>query len=515
MSAVRRWSALSVLILPVLLISIDMSVLGIAVPAISADLEPSSTQLLWTIDIYSFLLAGLLVLMGSLGDRIGRKRLLLIGAPPFGAASMLAAFASSPEMLIAARALLGIGGATLMPSTLGLIRTIFSDRRERQAAIAVWGAAFSGGASIGPVVGGVLLEHYWWGAAFLINVPVMVIFLLAAVPLLPESRDPNPGPFDPVSALLSIGGLLPLVYALKTAVKNPDWTAAAAFVLGATLLVAFAQRQRTLAHPMLDLGLFARGGFSAAVSTNVIVVFTLMGVLFFFPQYLMLVLGMGAAEAGMWLLPLAGATVLGSFLSPVFARFVQVRAVIVTGLVLITAGLVTSTQLSEGSPLSVFVTGSVLIGLGSGLAETLTNDVILTVAPPERAGAASAISETGYEFGGAMGIALLGTLGMAVYARGISSFQGLDGPALDAARQTLGAAHEVAATLPAPLGRQLHEAASHAFAAGLDVVATVASIGIVAAVFVAWRGLGAHAVDAEPITEPALRNPVERAKVGL
>lgn len=496
MSAARRWSALATLVLPVLLISIDMSVLGIAVPAISADLEPSSSQLLWTIDIYSFLLAGLLVLMGSLGDRIGRKRLLLIGAPAFGIASVIAAFATSPEMLIAARALLGIGGATLMPSTLGLIRTIFPHRRERQAAIAVWGAAFSGGAAIGPVLGGVLLEQYWWGSVFLINAPVMVLFLVAAIPLLPESRDPSPGPFDPLSALLSIAGLLPLVYALKTAVKQLDWTVPAALLVGAVSLAAFARRQRRLENPMLDLGLFRRPGFSPAVLTNVIVVFTLLGVLFFFPQYLMLVLGLGTAEAGLWMLPLAITTIVGSLLSPVVARVVPVRGVIVLGLALIAAGLATATRLDDATGMTVFAATSILIGAGCGFAETLTNDVILTAAPPERAAAASAISETGYEFGGAMGTALLGTLGMAIYAGGIAAFNGLTHAQQSAAQQTLGAAHELADTLPAALGDQLRATASASFVNGMDVVATVCSVVILAGLLVAWRGLGTPSRDA-------------------
>ncbi len=489
MSARRRWSAIAVLVSPVLFISIDMSVLGIAVPAISAALDPSANQLLWIIDIYSFLLAGLLVLMGSLGDRIGRKRLLLIGAPAFGAASVLAAFSTSPEMLIAARALLGIGGATLMPSTLGLIRTIFPERRERRMAIAVWASAFSGGAAIGPVVGGLLVEHYWWGSVFLINAPIMVLFLLAAVPLLPESRDPNPGPFDPLSALMSIAGLLPVVYAMKTAVRQPDWTAAAAFGVGSLVLVLFARRQRRLEHPMLDLGLFGRPGFTPAVLTNVIVVFTLLGVFFFFPQYLMLVLGMGSAETGLWMLPLAVVTVAGSLLSPILARFVSVRVVIVFGLTLIAAGLATATRLDDATGMAVFAVTSVLIGAGSGFAETLTNDVILSAAPPERAGAASAISETGYEFGGAMGTAVLGSVGMAVYARGVSALDGLSQSQSHAAQQTLGAAHELAERLPGTLGRTLHEGASAAFVDGMDMVATVCSIVILASLVIAWRGL--------------------------
>ncbi|WP_308010446.1 MFS transporter [Blastococcus sp. LR1] len=232
-SPLRRWSALAVLALPVLLISVDMTVLGFAVPALSADLGPTSTELLWIVDIYSFLLAGLLVLMGNLGDRIGRRRLLIAGAIAFGLASALAAFATSPEMLIAARALLGLGGATLMPSTLALLRSVFPDDRERRLAIAIWAAAFSGGAAVGPIIGGVLLERFWWGSVFLVNAPVMVLLVIGALVLLPESRNPLPGPFGVPSGLLSIAGVLPVVYALKTVAKDgPSATAALAWRWG-------------------------------------------------------------------------------------------------------------------------------------------------------------------------------------------------------------------------------------------------------------------------------------------
>lgn len=495
MSPFRRWSALAVLILPVLLISIDMSVLGIAVPALSADLEPSSAQLLWIIDIYSFLLAGLLILMGSLGDRFGRRRLLLIGAPAFGVASVLAAFSTTPEILIAARALLGLGGATLMPSTLGLLRTIFPDPGERRTAIAVWASAFAGGAALGPVLGGLLLEHFWWGSVFLINAPIMLVFLVAAGLLLPESKDPDPGPFDPLSALLSIGGLLPLVYALKTVVKEPDWTVAVALVLGAALLLVFVRRQRRLVAPMIDVSLFLRPGFSAAVLINVIAVFTLLGVMFFFPQYLMLVQGIGSARAGAWMLPLAAATVVGSLASPGIARLLSVRTVIMTGLTVLTAGFLAATRLDDAATMSTFVTASVLIGLGIGLAETLTNDVILTTAPPSRAGAAAAISETGYEFGGAMGTAVLGTVGMAVYARSLSALDGVGADQVDASRQTLGAAHEIADELPAEIGPLWRQHASDAFVSGMDTVAMACTVIVATALVIAWRGLRTPADD--------------------
>lgn len=500
MSALRRWSALAVLVLPVLLISIDMSVLGIAVPALSADLEPSSTQLLWIIDLYSFLLAGLLVLMGSLGDRIGRRRILLIGAPLFGAASLAAAFSSSPEMLIASRAALGIGGATLMPSTLGLIRTVFTDRRERRTAVAVWAMAFAGGTALGPVLGGVLLEHFWWGSVFLLNVPVIALFLVTAPFTLPEAKDSSPGPFDVPSAALSIVGMISAVYALKTLVRGVDVTAVGTLIVGVAALAWFVMRQRRLTHPMIDVRLFANPAFTSAVVINVISVFTIMGVMFFVPQFLMLVTGQGAAEAGLWLLPLAGASIAGTLVAPLLARRLSVRAVIMTGMGVVVAGFVATTFLHPDSTMTLFVLATVLLGAGVGLAETLTNDVILSAAPPSRASAAAAISETGYEFGGAMGTAVLGTVGMSVYAREVrdaQSLPGLDAVVTDHAAQTLAAAHDAAADLPEG-GAALRELADGAFTRGMDVVALLC-IGVSSlSLLLAWRGLRAEATTDAP-----------------
>ncbi|GAA1132451.1 MFS transporter [Citricoccus alkalitolerans] len=491
MSPARRWITLSVLVLPVLLIAIDMSVLSIAVPALSADLAPTSNQLLWVIDLYSFLLAGLLVFAGSLGDRIGRKRMLMIGAPLFGAASLVAAFATSPEMLILGRALLGIGGATLMPSTLGLIRAIFPDRTERRTAIAVWAAALSGGAAVGPVVGGLLLENFWWGSVFLLNVPVIVLFLLAAPFLMPEAKDPNPGPFDPASAILSIVGMISLVYALKTGVKGFDWTVLAALVLGIAAMTWFINRQRRRENPMIDVSLFKNSAFASALTINAISMFAFMGLLFFLPQYLMLVRGMGSAEAGLWMLPFAAATVVGTMLAPVVARMASVRTAIMTGLALVIVAFVIGTRLESAETIVLFALLSAAFGIGIGLAETLTNDVILTAAPSDRAGAAAAISETGYEFGGAMGTAVLGTAGMAMYSSQVidtASLPGMDADSAAAASQTLAGAHEIAETLPDG-GARLLDIADSAFMAGIDLVAAI-GIGTAAiTVMLAWRGL--------------------------
>ncbi|SDL76452.1 MFS transporter, DHA2 family, multidrug resistance protein [Geodermatophilus siccatus] len=477
MSPLRRWSALAVLALPVLLISIDMTVLGFAVPALTADLGPTSTELLWIVDIYSFLLAGLLVLMGNLGDRIGRRRLLVAGAAAFGGASLIAAFSTTAGMLIAARALLGLGGATLMPSTLALLRSVFPDARERRLAIAIWAAAFSGGAALGPIVGGFLLEHAWWGSVFLVNAPVMVLLLVGAPVLLPESRNPRPGPFDALSAVLSIAAVLPLVYALKTAAHDGVGVSVlVGLAAGLGLLRTFVRRQRRLAEPLLDLRLFGSRAFSVAVTTNLLTVFALLGLLFFLPQYLMLVLGMSPLVAGLWMLPLAGATVAGSLAAPWLARRLHLRWVIGGGTALAAAGLTVGTMLGVDGDRVVLVVAGLLIGGGVGAAEALTNDVILATAPPERAGAAASVSETAYEFGSAMGTAVLGTLGLSVYAAHLGAVDGVPAQATEAARETLGGAAEVAAGLPPDTAAAFLAETGQAFVTGMHVVLLVAAV---------------------------------------
>ena len=363
---IKRWIALTVLMLPVLLVSVDNTVLAFAVPSIAQALEPSSSEQLWIVDAYSLVLAGLLVPMGSLGDRIGRRKILLIGSVGFAVISALAAFAPTALLLVIARAVLGFFGAMLMPATLSLIRNIFRDPKERRTAIAVWAAGFSAGAVLGPILGGLLLEHYWWGSVFLINVPVMVVFVIAGRALLPEARDPAPGPFDLISALLSIAGLLAVVYALKEGAHHLSSSVLVIAVVGVILLWLFVRRQQRLAQPMLDLRLFLEPGFSPAILTNVASVFALMGATFFLPQYLQLVLGMSPARAGLWLMPLAVATVVASLASPSVARWVPVRVVVASGMGLTSLGLALGTQLHVDSSIVIFAVVSVLVGLGAG-----------------------------------------------------------------------------------------------------------------------------------------------------
>ncbi|TCP54109.1 DHA2 family multidrug resistance protein-like MFS transporter [Tamaricihabitans halophyticus] len=486
MATRRDWFALGVLVLPVLLISIDMTVLGFALPFLAEDLAPSSAQQLWIVDIYSFVLAGLLVLMGTVGDRIGRRRLLYLGALAFGIASALAAYSTSAEMLIVARALLGLGGATLMPSTLSLIRNIFTDRAQRRLAIGIWSAAFSGGMALGPVVGGWLLEHFWWGSVFLINVPVMAVLLIALVAV-PESRDPKPGKFDPLSAVLSLATLLPVIYGVKKMAEQQavSLLPALSIVLGLAFGAAFVRRQWSLEQPMLDLNLFRERRFSVSVLTNMLGVFAMIGLLFLLPQYLQLVLGLSPMTAALWILPQALAAVLGALLAARLAQRFSVPALVGIGLLVAAAGFLAITQLGVDSGLAYVVVGFAVVGFGVALSETLTNDMIIATAPPARAGAASAISETGFELGGALGVALLGSLSSMLYRADLGALDGLSASASDAARETLGGAVAVADGVSGPAGAALHASASGAFVHSVQLTA------LVGAAILAYTGIQA------------------------
>ncbi|MET9216704.1 MULTISPECIES: MFS transporter [unclassified Nocardia] len=472
----REWAGIGVLALALLLLAVDATVLDLAVPAISADLAPSTPQLLWIIDVYSFVLAGLLVVMGNLGDRIGRRRLLLIGAVGFGIASALAAWAVSPEMLIAARVLQGVAGATLMPATLGLIRSMFQDARQRTLAIGVWSAMAGGGAAAGPLVGGWLLEHFWWGSVFLVNLPVMLVLLALAPVLIPESRDPNPGRFDALSAVLSMLALVPVVYAVKeTAAHGPAVAPLLVGLAGVLAGVLFVRRQRRLADPMLDLRLFALPRFRVAVFTNLLAVFALAGVLFFGSQYLQLVLGRSPLEAGLLMLPGLAASVFGSLAAAWLVR--RWRAAVVLAGALVTTALGTAAFLlvDAVSGAEAFVLGFVGIGLGAGVAMTVAADLVVGSAPAERAGAAAAISETAYETGLALGVALLGSTVMAIFRRGLD-LSLLPDDAVATASGSLSGAVEVARELPATVAQEFLSSAHQAFVSGIHLTV----LGIVA-----------------------------------
>jgi DHA2 family multidrug resistance protein-like MFS transporter len=484
----REWIGLAVIALPCMLYSMDLTVLNLAVPRLSADLEPSATQLLWIVDIYGFLVAGSLITMGTLGDRIGRRRLLLIGAAAFGTASVLAAFSTTAEMLIATRALLGVTGATLAPSTLSLIRNMFLDPDQRTVAIGIWVTSFSVGAAIGPLLGGILLEYFWWGSVFLLGVPVMVLLLAVGPRLLPEFRDPQAGRLDLPSAALSLTAVLLVIYALKRIAEvGLGWLPAASIGIGLALGVQFVRRQRTLADPLIDLGLFRTPAFSASLATYMLACFVAFGAYVFIAQYLQLVLGLSPLEAGLWTVPSMAAFVVGSMLVPALARRFQPAHVIGAGLVLAAAGFGVLTQVDASAGLVPVVVGSVIYSLGTCPAIILSTDLVVGSAPVERAGAASAISETSAELGGALGIAILGSIGTAVYRRAMADAipAGVPPEAAEAARATLGSARAAAERLPDGLGAALLGPAREAFTHGMQLTIAICVAVVVATALVA------------------------------
>lgn len=513
----REWIALGVLLLPCLLVSMDVSVLYFAVPFLTAELKPSSVQQLWILDVYGFVLAGLLITMGTLGDRIGRRKLLLSGALLFGLASAVAAYAHSTETLIAARALLGIGGATLMPSTLALIRNLFHDAGQRGTAVAIWSAAVTGGIAIGPVLSGALLEHFWWGSVFLMNAPAMVLLLVCGPLLLPESRTLAAGRFDLTGSLLSLLAMLPAVYGIKEIARDGlALLPVLALLTGLLAAAAFVHRQRTARHPMLDLELFRTRGFSVSVLLNLLAMFAIVGCAVFFTQYLQSVRGMSPMEAALWnLLP----TLAVGGMAPAaaaLARRIDRSRVLALGFAVAAGGFAWLSWLEPGSAPWFVLLGASVYASGLVMVMSLGNEMAIGLAPPERAGSAAAVLESGTELGGALGMALLGSIGNAVYRSGIGDAlpAGLPPAASGAARETLAGALVVAAELPGRAGDSLLRAARTAFTEGLQTAVLVAAGVMVCAAVLALtllRGLGAAGVEAEAEAEGTAEGEESRA----
>ncbi|TDE51173.1 MFS transporter [Nonomuraea mesophila] len=487
----NKWAALAIACLATLLLSLDLTVLHLALPRLVADLGATSTQLLWIGDMYGFALAGLLVTMGNLGDRIGRKRLLLIGAAAFGAASVITAYAPSPELLIAARALLGIAGATIMPSTLSIIRNVFTEPGERTAAIGVWSGMSAAGFAIGPVVGGVLLDHFWWGSVFLINVPIMLLVLVGGALVLPESRNPDAGRLDLLSVVLSFSGIVTVIYAVKEAADKGLGHAdvQAAGVAGIVLLALFVWRQTRLAEPLIDVRLFRRRAFTASITTNLLAIFAMSAMMLMFAWYLQLVLGWSPLQAGLAQLPGGLAGAVGGVLAAKLINFLGRNGVVALGLAMNAGSFLyystLGTELNYLSLLPVMVIG----GMGVGFAFTVNNDNVLATAPKERAGSASAVSETAFELGGALGIAILGTVLTGAYRANLVLPAGVDDAA---AGESIAGALETAAGLPSGQAGQLVRAAQEAFVAGVHVtsLATAALLAVVAVLaLVGLRGV--------------------------
>ena len=495
----KTWIGLAVLVLPMLLIAVDGMVLIFALADITEDLQPTGAQQLWMLDIYSLMLAGLLITMSSLGDRFGRRKVLLIGAVFFALASVMGALSTESWMLIASRALLGVAGATIMPGTLSLIRNMFLDRNERRIAMAVWSSMGALGAAAGPIVGGWIIETFSWHAAFLMNIPVMVLLLILAPFLVPESKNPNPGRIDVPSIVFSLAGMIAFVYGVKTFAEGKEpGLAALAFFGGLALLAVFVVRQLKLPVPMINVRLFRVRAFTGAVVTDLLSVFALVGAMFALTQFLQLVVGLSVIQSALWMLPQAAVSALAGFVAAALVKRIPTSLIVSVG-GLITAGgfsmLLTLTPQSEPWVIAIALC---LVGLGAGVGMTLTNDLIMSSVRPEESGQAAAISETAYELGTAFGTAILGSVLLGFYRSGLADNApaGLPEQVVEGAKETLASALLYAQELSGEVGAALAAAATDAFTSALSWTGGIASVILVAvAVFagIMLRGVSAQA----------------------
>ncbi|NUR69263.1 MAG: MFS transporter [Hamadaea sp.] len=470
----REWIGLAVLVLPCLIISMDVSILFLALPFISEGLQPTATQQLWIMDAYGFGLAGALITMGSLGDRIGRRKLLLIGAAAFGAVSVAAAYSGSAELLIASRAVLGIAAATLMPSTMALIRNMFHNEKERKSAIGIWTGSLTSGIMLGPIIAGLMLDHFWWGSVFMINLPAMALLLVLAPFLLPEFKSPENGRFDLLGAAISLFAIVAVIYGIKQlAVEGFEIVPLAAVVVGLAFGLLFIRRQLGHPAPLIDMRLFKNSPFTMSILTKVITGFGLTGIGLYANQYLQLVMGMRPFTAALWSLVTIPAVMVAMFLSVGLAAKVRPSRIIGTGLVVMTLGFGVLYLLAPDAELWQLLVGSGAVAAGMMMTAPLIADLVLTAAPPERAGAASALAETSDELGTALGVAILGTVGAAVYHHQMldTAIPGAPAAAVDAAHSTLGGAFQVAAALPPEVAGPLLTAAREAFTHGMNFAA--------------------------------------------
>ncbi|BDX29956.1 MFS transporter [Mycobacterium antarcticum] len=501
----RAWIALAVLMLPVLLVAVDNTVLAFALPSIAQDFRPPATTQLWIVDVYSLVLAALLVTMGSLGDRIGRRRLLMIGAGGFAVVSAAAAFAPSAGYLVGARALLGVFGAMLMPSTLSLIRNIFTDASARRLAIALWASCFTAGSALGPIVGGALLQHFHWGAVFLVAVPILLPLLVLAPRLVPESQDPNPGPVDLVSVMLTLTTMLPVVWAVKAAAHDGlSWWVAGAVVLGIGSGVLFVRRQRRSATPMLDVSLFSNAPFTSSILANFLSIVGLIGFIFFISQHLQLVLGLSPLEAGLVTLPGAALSMIAGIGVVPLAKRIAPDSLMIIGLVLVAAGFVAILLFRHDLTVVAVIISFIILEIGVGMSQTISNDTIVASVPPAKSGAASAVSETAYELGAVVGTATLGTIFTAYYRAAVELPGGLTPMQTADARESIAGAASVAQTLPPALGNRLLDSARVAFDAGIAPTATIAAVLVlIAAAVVAVSCRGVNGCAARQASAPS------------
>ncbi|MBU6329674.1 MAG: DHA2 family efflux MFS transporter permease subunit [Acidobacteria bacterium] len=487
----RRWLILVVLAASVFLVVVDNTIVNVALPRLSRDLGASTTQLQWIVDAYSLVFAGLLLAGGAIGDRLGRKGALQIGLVIFAAMSTLGAFAADSGQLIAARAAMGVGAALVFPATLAILTNVFTDPVERAKAIGVWSAVSGAAVAFGPITGGFLLEHFWWGSVLLVNLPIVVVALIAGAILIPTSRDPEVGRFDLPGIALSIAGISLLVF---TVIEGPHWgwttlRTLGGFAVSIALIGAFIGVELRRSHPMLDVRVFRNARFSAAAGSVAVAFFTLFGFIFLATQYFQFVRGYSTLSAGVHTLPFA---IFAGITAPFAARLAMrfgPRRVISVGLLSMAIGLtIASTFTSTTSYFGVVMWSMALMATGLSLVTSPATEAIMSSLPREKAGAGAAVNDVTRELGGTLGVAVVGSVFASTYAPRIGSFLGqfpVPADAVAAARESVAAALVVATRAPQEVQASIGAAASSAFMDGMSigclVAAGVALMGAVAA----------------------------------
>ncbi|MDG4862408.1 MFS transporter [Streptomyces sp. T-3] len=486
----RAWLGLLVVLGPVLLVAMDGSVLFLAMPKVTEALSPTADQSLWILDSYGFAVGSLLISFGSIGDRYGRLRLLLIGATVFGIASAGASFAPNPELLIAARTLMGVAGATLLPSALAVLSELFTDPRLRARAIGIFAATFAAGFAIGPAVGGQLLSRFWWGSVFLINLPVVVLFLMLAPVLLREARTTRAGGVDVRSVLLSTVGLLLTVYAVKDlATQGPTAASAVTGIVGIAGLVGFARRQGRLEHPLIDFRLFRDRVFTVAIITGLLPLMAWSAAAYLGGIYLQSVLGLSVLHAALLALPGAAVLTVTCIVTPALAGRIGRRTALVTCHFCVAIGLLMLVPTGVSHGIGWYVASTVVAGLGYGISFSVVADTAVAAVPAERAGSAAAVAETSNEIGNALGIALLGSLAALLFR-----VQGPD--VADTLSETL----QIPSLAPSVISE-----AKAAFVTGLHVAAVVAGVlhGMLGLLALRWLPKALPRTEVEGAGQPA------------
>ncbi|MEV0322105.1 DHA2 family efflux MFS transporter permease subunit [Streptomyces sp. NPDC050658] len=494
LSPARRWFALGALCLGALVISVDLTVLQLAIPSVTEDLSPTSTEILWIADIYGLVMASMLITMGIVGDRIGHKKLMLIGAFTFAGASALATWSPNAELLIASRALLGVSGATIYPTTLSIIRNVFTDPKERTAAIGIWTGMISGGTALGPVIGGPLLDNFWWGSVFLINLPLMGLLIVTGIILLPESRNPNAARPDIPSMVLCALGIVAVVYAVQESVRDgfTEPKILAALAIGIVALALFGFRQTRLNQPMVELKLFRNRAFSGAFIANAFTMFASVGVLLLVSQYLQFVQDWSPLKAALGLLPPAGAGMLcAPLIGALIPRWGQAR-VVALGLGLLSLAMVLYSRAGADSDYVTVLIPTIVHGAAASCIFACTVNIIVNSAPKEKSGTASGLATTGGELGAAMGMAVLGTILNSLYHKNFDTPSGLTKEQAEQAGDSIGSAMQVAAQSPGQVAEQITESAKAAYADGMQA-AVLVNAGVLAAIclltLITLRGL--------------------------